>query len=222
MTKIKIESLTKKIKGILILDNINLEFESGHIYGIKGINGSGKTMLMRCICGLVLPTSGNIYIDTKLLGKDISFPNNLGALIEKPGLIENESIIDNLKMLASINNKISESDINIFLNMFDLDKVRNKKIKKLSLGMKQKVGIIAAVMEKPDIIILDEPFNALDEKSIIIVKQLILENKRRGALCILSCHNKGELENISDKIFEISEGNIINEYKMEKKSNEKI
>ena len=154
MTKIVIENLYKNIKEIQIIKGIQLEMTSGNIYGIRGKNGSGKTMLMRLICGLILPSEGHVYIDDLEIGKDISFPKSVGILIEKPGFIENETVMNNLKLLSSIKNIVTDEQIISWLNRLQLLEVKDKKFKKLSLGMKQKVGIIAAVMETPDIIIL--------------------------------------------------------------------
>ena len=208
MTKIVIENLYKNIKEIQIIKGIQLEMTSGNIYGIRGKNGSGKTMLMRLICGLILPSEGHVYIDDLEIGKDISFPKSVGILIEKPGFIENETVMNNLKLLSSIKNIVTDEQIISWLNRLQLLEVKDKKFKKLSLGMKQKVGIIAAVMETPDIIILDEPFNALDESSVEVVKEILIESKARGALCILTCHDTDELKMLSDEIFYLKEGRI--------------
>ncbi|WP_346847106.1 MULTISPECIES: ATP-binding cassette domain-containing protein [unclassified Clostridium] len=206
--EIEVRNLTKRISGNLILDNINIKMTNGKIYGLKGKNGSGKTMLMRAICGLILPTEGEVIIDGQVLGKDISFPNSLGALIESPGFISNYSGFKNLKILSEIQGKIDDNKINEVLTMVGLDPKEKKKFKKYSLGMKQKLGIAAAIMEEPEIIILDEPTNALDESSVISLRKTLQKYRDAGALIIISCHDSEELEFLSDEIFFMENGRL--------------
>ncbi|MCI6164537.1 MAG: ATP-binding cassette domain-containing protein [Lachnospira sp.] len=207
---IKIENVNKSIKKAEILKDINLSFEGGKVYGLKGKNGSGKTMLMRAICGLITPDSGTIDINGKILGKDISFPESIGVLIENPAFISNYTGFKNLKVLSSIQGKIGDEDIRMALEEIGLDPDDKRTFKKYSLGMKQKLGIAAAIMEKPDIVILDEPINALDEASVENVRSILAKQKERGAIIIIACHDKGELEELSDEIIEISDGKIVN------------
>ena len=209
---LEIQNLSKTISKNPILRNITIGMERGKIYGLRGKNGSGKTMLMRAICGLILPTEGSVSIDGEVLGKDISFPRSIGALIENPGFIANYSGLKNLQILAAIQNHIGQKDIEAIMEQLVLDSADPKKFKKYSLGMKQKLGIAAAVMENPDLIILDEPINALDEKSVEIVKQLLLNHKERGALIIISCHDREELEFLSDEVFCMEDGQIRDHY----------
>jgi ABC-2 type transport system ATP-binding protein len=204
---IKLTDVSKTIKGTKVLNNINLEFTSGKVYGLKGKNGSGKTMLMRAICGLIR-TDGSIEIDGKILGKDISFPESIGVLIENPSFISNYTGFKNLKVLASIQNRIGDEDIRKALRQVQLDPDDKRTYRKYSLGMKQKLGIAAAFMENPDIIILDEPINALDEAAAKQVHEILDEQKNRGAIIIIACHDKEELEMLSDEIIEISEGTV--------------
>lgn len=206
--EIEVRNLTKRISGNLILDNINIKMTGGKIYGLKGKNGSGKTMLMRAICGLILPTEGEVIIDGQVLGKDISFPNSLGALIESPGFISNYSGFKNLKILSEIQGKIDDNKINEVLTMVGLDPKEKKKFKKYSLGMKQKLGIAAAIMEEPEIIILDEPTNALDESSVISLRKTLQKYRDAGALITISCHDSEELEFLSDEIFFMENGRL--------------
>ncbi len=206
--EIEVRNLTKIISGNLILDNINIKMTRGKIYGLKGKNGSGKTMLMRAICGLILPTEGEVIIDGQVLGKDISFPNSLGALIESPGFISNYSGFKSLKILSEIQGKIDDNKINEVLTMVGLDPKEKKKFKKYSLGMKQKLGIAAAIMEEPEIIILDEPTNALDESSVISLRKTLQKYRDAGALIIISCHDSEELEFLSDEIFFMENGRL--------------
>lgn len=207
---IKITDVNKTIKKAPILRDINLEFTGGKVYGLRGKNGSGKTMLMRAICGLITPDSGIIDIDGKILGKDISFPESIGVLIENPAFIGNYTGFKNLKVLASIQNRIGDEQIRKALEDIGLDPDDKRTYRKYSLGMKQKLGIAAAVMENPDIIILDEPINALDEVSVEKVHDILEEQKKRGAVIIIACHDKEELDKLSDEIIEISDGRIIN------------
>ena len=206
---IKITDVNKTIKKAPILRDINLEFTGGKVYGLRGKNGSGKTMLMRAICGLITPDSGIIDIDGKILGKDISFPESIGVLIENPAFIGNYTGFKNLKVLASIQNRIGDEQIRKALEDIGLDPDDKRTYRKYSLGMKQKLGIAAAVMENPDIIILDEPINALDEVSVEKVHDILEEQKKRGAVIIIACHDKEELDQLSDEIIEISDGRII-------------
>ena len=209
---LEVKGISKYFGKTCVLNNINLEMETGHIYGFWGRNGSGKTMLMRIISGLVFPSDGAIIIGGEQLGKDISFPRSIGALIENPGFIPGYSGFKNLKILASIRNKISDADIREVMLHMGLDPDDRKKAKKYSLGMKQKLGIAAALMETPDLILLDEPTNALDENSTKILKEILLEHKRRGALLIVACHIREELEYLSDEIICLNEGHVIKRY----------
>lgn len=216
MAIIEITNATKSIKGHTVLDNITLTLESPNVIGFKGINGSGKTMLMRLICGLISPTSGNIFIDGTLLGKEISFPQSLGLLLENPAFIDDYSAFDNLKLLASIKGKATDEKILDSIERVGLSSTGKKKYKKYSLGMKQRLGIAAAIMEAPDIIILDEPTNSLDDSGVELVKEIVTEEKNRGALIIVSCHDKSVLEFLSDEIYTITDGRITDHTVMKK------
>ena len=205
---IKITDVNKTIKKAPILRDINLEFTGGKVYGLRGKNGSGKTMLMRAICGLITPDSGIIDIDGKILGKDISFPESIGVLIENPSFISNYTGFKNLKILASIQNRISDDEIRDAIRNVGLDPDDKRTFKKYSLGMKQRLGIAAAIMERPDIVILDEPINALDEAGAGLIKGLLDELKANGSLIIIACHDTEELNYLSDEIYEIYDGEI--------------
>ena len=206
--KIKIEDYCKVIKGVTILENVNLVLESGKCYGLKGKNGSGKTMLMRAVSGLINPTKGKVVIDGEVLGKDISFPRSIGVLIENPAFIANYTGYKNLELLACIQNKVGKKEIRQTIVDVGLNPDDKRKYRKYSLGMKQKLGIASAFMEKPDIIILDEPINAIDEAGVVKVKEMIHKAKERGAVIITACHDAEELEFLSDEIIHISEGKI--------------
>ena len=217
---IEFHNMTKVIKDSTILDNINIRFESGKVYGLKGKNGSGKTMLMRAICGFILATSGTIDINGEILGKDITFPRSIGALIENPSFIDNETGFQNLKALASIQNNIGEQQIRKTMESVGLIPDDTRKYRKYSLGMKQKLGIACAVMENPDIILLDEPINAIDEKGVQQVQSIIQRAKGRGALVLVACHDRDELEFLSDEIYEIESGKIVSHEVLNKTKSE--
>ena len=204
--KIEIANVTKQIRKALILDSVNLTCESGHIYGLYGPNGSGKTMLMRLIAGLILPTAGTVTLDGKTLGEDIDFYDSMGALIETPSFLPGLTGLQNLLLLARIHRRIDDNVISQSLRDVGLEPEDKRKFRKYSLGMKQRLGIAAAIMEKPDIILLDEPTNALDRDGIAQICQLIRREKERGALLILACHEISVLEAICDEIILVCDG----------------
>lgn len=207
-TVVRLEDYCKSFKSAEVLKNINLTLESGKVIGLKGKNGSGKTMLMRAISGLILPTSGKVYINDKELGRHISFPPSIGILIENPSFISNYTGFKNLKILASIQNRISDDEIRDAIRKVGLDPDDKRTFKKYSLGIKQRLGIAAAIMERPDIVILDEPINALDEAGAGLIKGLLDELKANGSLIIIACHDTEELNYLSDEIYEIYDGEI--------------
>ena len=206
MTTIQLTDVVKDIKGKRIIDHVSLEMESGKVVGLKGVNGSGKTMLMRLICGLIVPTSGSITINGKRLGKDITFPESVGILIENPAFLDAYSGFENLKLLASIKNRIGAEKIREVLTLVGLNPQDKKKYRKYSLGMKQRLGIAAAVMEEPDIVVLDEPTNALDSDGVEMFKKVLQREKERGALVIISCHDLSTLQELSDEIYLMDSG----------------
>ena len=212
---IQVENVSKTIKGNMVIDCVSAEFSSGKVYGLQGINGSGKTMLMRLISGLIYPTEGRIVIDGKILGKEIAFPESIGILIENPAFLDNYSGFANLKLLASIQNKIDDKQIYKTLERVGLEPDSRKKYKKYSLGMKQKLGIAGAVMEKPEFLILDEPANALDKEGIEHLKKIVQEEKERGVLIILSCHDSALLEAMADVIYSMENGRLLKQEEAE-------
>lgn len=187
-----------------------MELIGGKIYGLKGKNGSGKTMLMRAICGLILPTDGYVTINGKIIGKDISFPPSVGVLLENPSFINGYTGLKNLEIIAMIKDKVNESQIKETLNKVGLDCNDKRIYRKYSLGMKQRLGIAAAIMEEPDIVILDEPINALDESGAQLVRNILSNLKKNGSIIIIACHDSEELNYLSDEIYTISEGKITN------------
>lgn len=209
---ISIENLNKQFKNQLVLNNINVKFSNGHIYGIIGRNGSGKTVLLKCICGFLKPTTGVISVNHKIVGKDIDFPENLGFIIETPGFLLNYSGYKNLKYLASIRKKIDSNEIKESMSLVGLDSADKKHVGKYSMGMRQRLGIAQAIMEKPDILVLDEPMNALDKNGVEEMRRLFLKMKSEGKLILLTSHNREDIEILCDEVYEMEEG-ILNKLK---------
>ena len=209
---ISIENLNKQFKNQLVLNNINVKFSNGHIYGIIGRNGSGKTVLLKCICGFLKPTTGVISVNQKIVGKDIDFPENLGFIIETPGFLLNYSGYKNLKYLASIRKKIDGNEIKESMSLVGLDSADKKHVGKYSMGMRQRLGIAQAIMEKPDILVLDEPMNALDKNGVEEMRRLFLKMKSEGKLILLTSHNREDIEILCDEVYEMEEG-ILNKLK---------
>lgn len=207
--RLDVSNVTKKIKGKIILDNINLELVSGRIYGFVGENGSGKTMLFRAISGLMRLTSGQISVDGQVLHKDISVLPGLGIIIENAGLYPELTGIDNLRQLAKINKKINDEQIKEAIIRVGLDPDDKRTFRKYSLGMKQRIIIAQAIMEKPDILMLDEPTNALDENAVNIVRDIIDEERKRGALVLIASHNKEDIKLLCDEIYRVKDGKVI-------------
>lgn len=204
-----ISSVSKVINHTAVLNDISCRFSGGNIYGIVGLNGSGKTMLLRTICGLLVPTSGTVEIDGKTLHRDISFPTNLGVIIEKPEFLSYLSGYENLRQIAAIKKIASDDKIREYMQLFSLDPDSKQAMRKYSLGMKQKIGIIQAIMENPDILVLDEPFNALDEQSVLLFRKLLVQFKQDGKLIILTSHNKEDIEAICNEIIVLKNGKIV-------------
>lgn len=205
-------NVSKKFGKKTVLKELNFVIPTGNVIGLQGINGSGKTMIMRLIAGLIYPTTGDVLIDKKRLGKDISFPESLGLMLENPAFLDSYSGFENLKLLASLNKKITDKEIFEVLTLVGLSDNADKKYKKYSLGMKQRLGIAAAIMEKPDIILLDEPTNSLDEDGIRMVREIVFKEKERGATVVLSCHDATILKQLSDSVLCIENGEIVDNY----------
>lgn len=206
--EISVVSATKYIRNALILDNINIHLQSGMIYGLQGPNGSGKTMFLRLLSGLIYPTTGSVLVNGKELGKDIDFPESLGLLLENPAFLPNYDGFHNLETLSKIRNSISSDNIRETIRTVGLNPDDPRKFKKYSLGMKQRLGIAAALMERPELLLLDEPTNALDADGVELVCNLILEEKQRGTLVVLSCHDANILERLADEILVVHSGQI--------------
>ena len=214
MSYIEINNYTKKIKENIILDGINLNLDKGKIYGFVGINGSGKTMLFRAIAGLINPTSGELTVDGNKIGNG-KHPQSIGLLIENANLWMNLSALENLKILNDMSKKqISVDEIKCLISKFGLDPISKKTFKTFSLGMKQKLRLAQAFMAEPELIILDEPTNALDEESVLNLRKTILEHKKSGTTFLLASHSKIEIEALCDEIIYMNSGKIVNQEKV--------
>ena len=207
MSYIEIINMSKKIKKRNVLENITVSFEKGKIYGLYGRNGSGKTMLLRAVAGLIRPSEGEIFVDGKQLHKDISFPPSVGVIIEHTSLLPQFDAYTKLKNLSKIKKVASDEDIDMALKEVGLSGEK-KKVREYSLGMRQKLAIAQAIFEKPELLLLDEPTNGLDEESVKKLKQLLIKEKNRNAVIILASHNKEDLENLSDEMIYMDMGRI--------------
>ncbi|MFR2186139.1 MAG: ATP-binding cassette domain-containing protein [Ruminococcus sp.] len=203
---VEIKNYCKSIKSRPILNNVSYNFEYGKIYGLYGHNGSGKTMLLRAIAGLLVPDSGSVVIDGKVLHKDMSFPPSIGIVIENMNLLPQYNAFDNLKILGKIKKTATDEDIKTALERVGLKS--DLKVKKFSLGMKQRLNIAQAVFEKQKIILLDEPTNALDNDGVQLIYKLLKEEKERGALVVITTHHKEDLEEICDVVLKMTEGEL--------------
>ena len=208
---IQLQNVTKRIKENTVLDNVSDTFKSGVVYGLYGQNGSGKTMLLRAISGLINLDSGSIFIDGEKLHDKIEFPPETGIVIENMELLPECSAKRNLQMLAKIKNIADEKDIIFSLERVGLDPDSDKKVKKFSLGMKQRLNIAQAIFENQKIILLDEPTNALDEDAVQLIYKIIREEKSRGATIIVATHHKEDLKEVCDVILKIAGGKIVEE-----------
>lgn len=208
---IELKHVTKRIRKNVVLDDISYVFENGTVYGLYGENGSGKTMLLRAIAGLIVPSEGQILCDGKQLHRDISFPENTGIVIEDMELLPQYTAKKNLQLLAEIRKTADDEDIADALRAVGLDSDSKQKVKKFSLGMKQRLNIAQAIFEKQNVILLDEPTNALDEEGVRQIYDLIKREKKRNAVIVIATHHKEDLEEMCDKILRISRGRLSGE-----------
>lgn len=206
---IYVKGVSLKIRKDMILSDINLHIEKGMITGLVGRNGSGKTMLMKCITGFVKPTTGEIIFNGKKIGEDVDFPDNTGIIIETPSFVPFYSGYKNLYELASLNRKTDKAGIEDVLEKVGLLESENKPVKKYSLGMRQRLGIAQALMENPDTLILDEPMNGLDNACVKMIREILLNLKKEGKTILLVSHNFEDIECLCDKIYEIDHGKLI-------------
>ena len=217
---ITIEGLSKNYHGVDVLSCVNLNIPTGSVVGLHGVNGSGKTMLMRAICGLIRPTSGHVYIDGVEVRAGASYPKRLGMLIEGPAFLPGYTALENLLLLACIRGITDEDTLRALIKLVGLDPDDKRKYRKFSLGMKQRLGIAAAIMEEPDIVVLDEPTNALDTSGVDMVKRVVLSLRERGATVVLACHDYPVLNGLSDRIVHIAEGKVDDGYEFADASEE--
>lgn len=209
MSIISLKNVSKTYKGLTLFDGIDLNVEKGKIYGIVGPNGSGKSVLFKMICGFVYPDNGTITVEGVQIGKSKRFPNNFGIIIDHPGYIANKTGFQNLKELALIRGKISDEKISKTMEMVGLQPQAKQKVKNYSLGMKQKLAIAQAIMEDQQVLVLDEPFNALDAESVDRIRNLLLSFKDEGRTILITSHNMEDIQILCDHVFRI------NRYKLE-------
>ncbi len=210
MPKIEVKNISKVYKKEKVLDDVSFCVNAGEIFGIVGRNGSGKSVLMKIICGLAAPTSGDIVIDEKIIGKDIDFPENLGAIIEQPAFMQFASGFKNLKFLADINKKIDKAEIRSTMEMVGLNPDSKKWVMNYSLGMKQRLSIAQAIMENPELIILDEPMNGLDKEMVNWLRGYLKEESDKGHTIIISSHIQEDIDILCDHVIELDRGCIVN------------
>ena len=204
--KIELIHVTKKFGQELVLKEVNLTLEQGRVYGIVGNNGSGKTVLMKCICGFLIPTTGLIKVFGSSIGQDVDFPESLGVIIETPGFLTNLTGRKNLEILAGMRRKIGPAEIQQVLEKVGLDPALKKPVANYSLGMRQRLGIAQAIMEDPKLLILDEPFNGLDKHGVGEIRKLLLELKEEGKTILLASHNEEDIRILCDEVYEMDGG----------------
>lgn len=202
---ILVQNMGLSIKNEIILKDINMEANQGEIWGIVGRNGSGKTMLMKCICGFVRPTEGKVFINEKQIGRDADYPSDVGMMIEVPGFIPYYSGYKNLKLLADINGKIGKKEILESMGTVGLDGGLKRPVRKYSLGMRQRLGIAQAIMEHPSILILDEPFNGLDMDGVKEIRELLLRYREQGKIILIASHISEDIEILCDHVINLNE-----------------
>ena len=203
---ISVQNVSKSFGQERVLHNVTRDFEKGRIHGIVGNNGSGKTVLMKCICGFLIPTEGEVIVNGKRVGKDVDFPPGLGLIIETPGFLPNMTGVKNLEILASLNKKIGLEEIAAAIRRVGLDPLMKKPVGKYSLGMRQRLGIAQAIMENPSLLILDEPLNGLDKHGVAEMRQLIKGLKEQGKTILLASHNQGDIDELCDTVCEMDAG----------------
>ena len=203
---VSVQNVSRDFGQERVLHNVSRDFEAGKIHGIVGNNGSGKTVLMKCICGFLIPTEGRIIVNGKHIGIDVDFPQDLGLIIETPGFLPNLSGLKNLEILASLNRKIGLSEVAGAIRRVGLDPLMKKPVSKYSLGMRQRLGIAQAIMENPTLLILDEPLNGLDKHGVKEMRTLIRGLRDEGKTILLASHNQGDIDELCDTVCEMDAG----------------
>ena len=206
---IEVKNVNVTIGKNEILQDISAVFETGKIHGLIGRNGSGKTVLMKCICGFMKPTSGEVFVGGKQIGKEVDFAPDTGVIIETPGFVPFYSGYRNLKILAGLNHKIGKEEIEGAMRTVGLDPKLKRHVKKYSLGMRQRLGIAQAIMEKPKLLILDEPFNGLDKEGVEQMRTYFLELKKQGVTILLSSHTSEDIKLLCDTVTEMEKGKTV-------------
>ena len=202
----EIKNVSKRFGDETVVREVSLSLEPGRIYGIAGRNGSGKTVLLKCICGLLYPTAGTVTVEGKVVGKEVDYPENIGFIIETPGFLPGYSGLKNLKYLASIRGKVKEDAIRKYMELAGLNPDDKKRVGNYSLGMRQRLGIAQALMEDPDILILDEPMNALDHNGIEDMRKVLLKMKEKGKLIIIASHVRDDIDILCDEVYGMDAG----------------
>ena len=202
----ELTGVTRRFGEDLVLKEVNLTLEAGRVYGIVGNNGSGKTVLMKCICGFLTPTTGTVQVFGKRIGRDADFPEELGVIIESPGFLTNLTGRKNLEILAALRKKIGGAGVRAAMEKVGLDPDMKKAVEKYSLGMRQRLGIAQAIMEDPKLLVLDEPFNGLDKHGVAQIRRLLLELKREGKTILLASHNEEDIRILCDEVYEMDGG----------------
>ncbi|MEE0349135.1 MAG: ATP-binding cassette domain-containing protein [Lachnospiraceae bacterium] len=208
MEMIRVENVNLKIEKNTILNNVTMQVNKGEIVALIGRNGSGKTMLMKCICGFVKTTSGSIFVNEKKVGKEIDFPEKMGVIIETPGFISQYSGMKNLWLLAKLNSTLTKNEIASTMELVGLNPKLKRHVGKYSLGMRQRLGIAQAIMENPDILILDEPMNGLDYQGVEDVRKLLLNLKEQGKTILIASHNTEDIAVLCDHVWKMKSGEI--------------
>lgn len=203
---VRVEHLYMQFKGETVLRDVTVDFEEGKIHGIIGNNGSGKTVMFKCICGFLRPAAGRVLVDFAQVGKDFDFPPNTGFIIESPGFLPYYSGLKNLQILASLNKKVTTAHIADVIRQVGLDPASKKAVSKYSLGMRQRLGIAQAIMEEPELLILDEPFNGLDRNGVSEMRELMKLQREKGRTILLSSHNAADIEELCDTVCEMDAG----------------
>ena len=203
---IRVEGVYKRFGTDTVLRDVSRSFERGRIHGIVGNNGSGKTVLMKCICGFLIPDGGSITVNGERVGVDVDFPRDMGLIIETPGFLPNMTGVKNLEILASLNKKIGLEEIAAAIRRVGLDPLMKKPVGKYSLGMRQRLGIAQAIMEDPALLILDEPLNGLDKHGVREMRQLIKGLKEQGKTILLASHNQGDIDELCETVCEMDAG----------------
>ncbi len=211
---VEVNNVSLKIKNQILLENISLKMERGRIYGLVGRNGSGKTVLMKCICGFMHPTEGEIIVNEKI--KDCDFPEQTGVVIETPEFLPYRSGYQNLKILADLKRKIGKDEIEAVMRLVGLDPKLRRPVRKYSLGMRQRLGLAQAVMEEPQLLVLDEPMNGLDKEGVADMRKYLLQLKKQGKTILIASHSSEDIAVLCDEVHELEHGRLA-DYEQQKR-----